>query len=705
MGPRPCTQAPPVTTGQLLALLRRGRLLDNGPLRRLAEAWGDEDEPAPHLDQLVQAGLLTRYQADQLAAGRPGRLRLGPYRLLDRLGAGGMGQVYKAEHVLLRRTVALKLLGRARPQPRRPLPSGVETPTGDRLPTPPRLRRRAAHLREIEAAGRLSHPHVVAAHDACRLRGRLVLVLEYVDGIDLDRLVRESGPLAPGLAREVIRQAALALDYLHGQRLVHRDVKPANLLLTHTPDGAPHVKLLDLGLVCPADEVGDELCGTPDFLAPERGLSAASTDIRSDLYSLGCTLYSLLTGRVPFPGGAWTGKLLRHQIEVPTPVGELRPGVPPGLLRIVERLMARDPAARIATPARLLQELEAPEAEPAALPAPPAPPRRWTWSLVSRLALAMFFVGASAGALARLAWRTQAQDQPAAGAPGGPSLALRAGPPGTESSAKPHAPQRALTSFDLPAALAGAPDGAVIELPVGRYVLPALSLHDKSLTLRAAAGARVVLTKAAGGSWEPLLRSQRELTLEGLELQGGDTNEPPAALVLGEGGTLILRDCVLSQPGAAPAVALRRGSLLRIERCRVVAQAQGIAVEAKGDLVVRDSDLRVADAGGPAVLLWAGESAPAEPLGVSVTGSTIQAGRILALRAITGPVRIEAVGNRFVFPAGLVSLDGYREPDAWRRVLRWRGERNRYEGGGPWLRVGGRPVAARGDGAFEDLWR
>src|SRR5581483_11949572 len=192
MGPRPCSLAPPVTTEQLLALLRRGRLLDDGQLRRLADAWGPDDPPAPHVEELVHAGLLTRFQADQLAAGRFRRLRLGPYLLLDRLGAGGSGQVYKAEHLLLRRVVALKLLGRLRPPPRRPLPSGVETPTGDRLPTPPQLRHKTGLRREVEAAGQLSHPHVIAAHDACRIRGRLVLVLEYVDGIDLDRLVRES---------------------------------------------------------------------------------------------------------------------------------------------------------------------------------------------------------------------------------------------------------------------------------------------------------------------------------------------------------------------------------------------------------------------------------------------------------------------------------------------------------------------------------
>src|SRR5262249_42658367 len=156
-------------------------------------------------------------------------------------------------------------------------------------------------------------------------------------------------------------------------------------------------------------------------------------------------------------------------------------------------------------------ELESPEPEPAALP---APPRRWTWALVGRMALAMFFVGASAGALARLAWRAQTQDQPVAGAPGGPSLALRAGPPGTASSSHPHTPPRGAVTFALPAALTNAPDGGVVEVPAGRYVLAPQLIRNKSVTLRAAAGARPVMMRAAGGGWEPLLRSQKELTLE-----------------------------------------------------------------------------------------------------------------------------------------------------------------------------------------------
>ena len=284
----------------------------------------------------MECGLLTGYQAEQVLAGNARALLLGQYRILDALGAGGMGRVYKAEHVLMRRLVALKVIG----------------PTDQIDDAAERADRQAAFQREIEAAARLSHPSVVAAYDAGEADGHRFLVMEFVDGIDLDRLVREMGPVPPRRAAEYARQTALALQYAFERGVLHRDVKPANLLVEHGdgPRAAGRIKILDLGLArnlrtrdgSDADASG-HLSGTPDYIAPEVAHDAACRDVRSDLYSLGCTLYYLLTGQVPFPGGSWTEKLLRHQYDAPVSLRELAPEVPDALAAVVERLMAKRP--------------------------------------------------------------------------------------------------------------------------------------------------------------------------------------------------------------------------------------------------------------------------------------------------------------------------------------------------------------------------
>ena len=424
----PCRPQPaPTCTDELLLLLRSARLLDEAALARLSVAWASGGEVGQRLDELVRAGLLTPFQAEQVRLGRTRRLRLGPYRLVERLGTA----VYRAEHALLGRTVVLKVLSR----------KGAEGPTFAQ--------------REVRAAGQLSHPNLVAAHDARRIRGRLVLVLEHVEGADLAHTLIQCGPLPFDLVRAVARQALAALDHLHRRGLVHRDVKPANLLLTHGPNGDPRVKLLDLGLVCPAAARGEALCGTPDYLPPERGVDPEALDVRGDLYSLGCTLYELLVGRVPFPGGTWTGKLLRHRIEEPTPAAELRPGLPPDLDALVVRLMQRDPDRRPTTPLDAARLLEVPMAT-LAEPPPAAPPRRHLCPLACLAAVA---VGVAFGCLARAL----------------PPLSVVL-PPATKVIGKPVAP------FDLRTALA---DATVVELPDGDHAVGPLHVRPGT-TLRAA---------------------------------------------------------------------------------------------------------------------------------------------------------------------------------------------------------------------------
>ena len=361
--------APP----DFLAVLRASGLLSTEVVDGLTAA--DPAHSARRiagLDELVERGLLTGYQAQELLAGRGQALILDRYRILDCLAVGGMGQVYKAEHLLMKRRVALKIIARSPP---------AASSTGSREST----QDVEIFQREVQTVAQLCHPHIITAFDAGEVGGVRFLVMEYVDGIDLDRLVREGGRLPVGLSCEYVRQAALGLHYAFERGVLHRDVKPANLFLatrgivdvgpassrptpgrleagpTQTTTGV--VKLLDLGLARATAARGDEdgaaiLSGTPDYMAPEVAHDSRSRDVRSDLYSLGCTFFYLLTGQVPFPGGTWTEKLLRHQYEAPPALRTLVPEVPPAVAAIVERLMAKDPADRYPTPGHLAAVLQ-----------------------------------------------------------------------------------------------------------------------------------------------------------------------------------------------------------------------------------------------------------------------------------------------------------------------------------------------------------
>jgi serine/threonine-protein kinase len=344
-----------VDRDSFLANVRRSRLLTAEQIESAAGQLPATRRGRPVARALVAAGLLTRFQASQLLVGRTNGFFLGQYRVLDHIGSGGMGRVFKAEHRTLNRFVAIKVLA----------PRLLRT-----------VRAQELFLREVRSAARLLHPNIVTAFDANHEGHRTYLVMEYVDGPNLHQLVRRHGPLPVGQACEYIRQVAQGLHYAHQKGMVHRDVKPGNLLLQTEslagPGGqlvvTPIVKISDFGLARlyepggkaggnPGSERRRVLQGTPDYVAPEQAQDNTLADPRSDLYGLGCSFYHLLTGRVPFPGGHALEKLTRHATEEAPAVESLRPEVPPAVAAVVRRLMAKRPEERFATAGEVVAAL------------------------------------------------------------------------------------------------------------------------------------------------------------------------------------------------------------------------------------------------------------------------------------------------------------------------------------------------------------
>ena len=292
---------------------------------------------------LVKKEILTNYQARHLLHGHWEGLVVGRYVILDLLGKGAMGKVYKARHRLMGRVVALKFISRqylARPN------------------AVPRF------LREMRLVGRLDHPNIVRALDAEEIGRDPCIVMEYVPGQDLEQLLLARGPFPP---EEVVRyatQVALGLAHAHERGVIHRDIKPSNLLLGD--DG--RLRILDLGLGTLMDDRDPDrgsvatcdgmAIGTADYMSPEQAVGRNAPDGRSDLYSLGCVMYYLLTGRVPFPGDSQIECMASRIKGRPTSLMELRPGLPPGLVGVVDRLMANRREDRYATGAEVAEVLQ-----------------------------------------------------------------------------------------------------------------------------------------------------------------------------------------------------------------------------------------------------------------------------------------------------------------------------------------------------------
>ena len=338
----------PSTTDEYLALVAKSELLPAARLEEfIARRRADNTLPVDNVIKTAQLlifdGLITKYQAEQLLGGRWRNFIIGgKYKLLERLGKGGMALVFLCEHQVMKRLVALKILPTAH--------AGDKELLG-------------RFHREARALSQLRHPNIVGAYDADRADKVHFLVMEYVDGGDLDRLVQKAGPLSWERASNYIRQAANGLQHAHECGLVHRDIKPGNVLV----DRSGTVKLLDLGLARIFHESTDDLTtgrdaktllGTVDYLAPEQALNSHDVDIRADIYSLGATFYYLLTGKGLFEDGTIAQKLSWHLHRPPVPLHDVRPDVPEGLGEVIKTMLAKKPEDRYQTPEEVCEALE-----------------------------------------------------------------------------------------------------------------------------------------------------------------------------------------------------------------------------------------------------------------------------------------------------------------------------------------------------------
>lgn len=335
----------PATSEELLDLVRKTDVVDpqvlDDYLQQLRAAGPIPTEPKAMAGLLIRDGLLTNFQAGLFILGRSTGFTIGKYRILERLGTGGMGSVFLCEDRRLRRKVAVKVL-------------------------PPRIAKDPASLarfqREAHVVAVLDHPNIVHAHDFCQDDNLYYLVMEYIDGVSLQELINKQGPLDVERSCHYIRQTAEGLQHAHEAGLIHRDIKPGNILV----DRSGTVKVLDLGLARFTDDRNEQITtnfddgsimGTADYLAPEQAMSLHDVDIRADIYSLGMTFYFLLAGQAPYRDGSVPQKLLWHQMKMPTPIREVRPEVPEAVAAILEKMIAKDPAARFQTPGELAEAL------------------------------------------------------------------------------------------------------------------------------------------------------------------------------------------------------------------------------------------------------------------------------------------------------------------------------------------------------------
>lgn len=341
-----------ITADKLIELVRKSQLATNSAIdsaleRIRSQHAGEIPNDAVELAKALEAEkVITRWHSEKLLKGKYKGFFLGKYKLLGHIGSGGMSSVYLAEHVKMHDLRAIKVL----PQSKLGKSSYL-----------------ARFQQEAKAIASLDHPNIVRAYDIdseVTNQGEThYIVMEYVDGDDLQVIVKKKGPLPFDKAADYIAQAARGLQHAHEIGLIHRDVKPANILVRK--DG--QVKVLDLGLALFSDdnessltmEYNDKVLGTADYLAPEQALNSHGVDARADLYGLGCTLYFLLTAQAPFPDGSIAQRIAKHQKEMPKEIRKIRPECPGELEGICWKLLQKEPKYRYASALQTAEVLEA----------------------------------------------------------------------------------------------------------------------------------------------------------------------------------------------------------------------------------------------------------------------------------------------------------------------------------------------------------
>lgn len=330
--------APPTSVKSFLELVQRSRLIDKDQLRdamlecKKKHGGSLPEEPQAVASHLVANGLLTEWHIDKLLKGKYKGFFLGRYKLLGHIGTGGMSTVYLAEHTLMRRQRAIKVLPKARVG---------DSSYLDRF------------IREARATAALEHPNIVRAYDIDNVGDQYFLVMEFVPGKDLQTIVAEEGGLDYERAADYLAQSAAGLHYSHEEGLIHRDVKPANLLVD--PNGV--VKILDLGLALFSEDDAasltlqhnENVLGTADYLAPEQAINSHEVDKRADIYGLGCTFYFTLTGHPPFDEGTLAQRIARHQSQMPPDIREDRPDCPRELVNICVKMIQKNADDRYQT--------------------------------------------------------------------------------------------------------------------------------------------------------------------------------------------------------------------------------------------------------------------------------------------------------------------------------------------------------------------